>query len=498
MRGRGVQTEILVSLAVVMATATGMMALFALQLHDTQTRRFQGLLGRALEREARLVQPWEDAPSGASWFVVDADGVGRALRSNGETLDPNGAELAAAARRDGVPLLRTSLPWQPILFATPRPGTGDVLVAQLASVTPAPAILGLVLADALVFTFLGGYLLRRRVILPLRRLAEAARSQGEEGTTTPVPTDGVAEAAEVAQAFNEMCESLAQRSARLEKALSELRQTNARLRQARDGLDRAERLASVGQLAAGVAHEVGNPMGAVLAFLDLIGRDEELSESSRSHLTRALEQSERVRAILRQLLDFSRPPRPRKRAIDLANVAEQALDLAAAQPIYAGISFELENDDALGSAWADESLASQILLNLVMNAADAVRNAEGGRVRITLRPTALHARAGEDPAAAAGRRRPDAIACVVEDDGAGVAPEDRSRIFDPFYTTKPPGEGTGLGLSNSLRLAEELGGRLDYLESRLGGAAFSLVLPTAAAFQGGSEVRGERADGATG
>jgi signal transduction histidine kinase len=496
MRGRGIQAEILVSLAVVMATATGMMALFAVQLHDAQARRFQPLLGRALEREAHTVQPWEEVPSGASWFVVTSDGVARAVRPSGEDVDPEAVELAAEARRDGIPLLRMGLPWRPILFATPRKGTAEVLVAQLSSGPPGASLLALVLADAVVFTFLGGHLLRRRVITPLRRLAAAARSRGDEGRGPAVPTDGVAEAAEVAQAFNEMCASLEQRSTRLEKALSELRQTNASLRQARDGLDRAERLASVGQLAAGVAHEVGNPMGAVLAYLDLVGRDESLSESARQHLGKALEQSERVRGILRQLLDFSRPPRPRKQPVDLRPVARQALDLAAAQPIYSEISFDFEAGVGTELAWADESLVSQILLNLVMNACDAVRNAGSARVRILLRPAVLHARAGEDSAAAAGRRRPDAIECLVEDDGAGVQPEDRTRIFDPFYTTKPPGEGTGLGLSNSLRLAEELGGRLDCIESRLGGAAFSLVLPTAAAFEGGSEIREERGNDA--
>jgi signal transduction histidine kinase len=452
------------------------------------------------------VQPWEDAPSGASWFVVADDGAARPLRAADEEMDPDGVELAAEVRRRGVPLLRTGLPWRPILFATlvvtpastSGVGPGDVLVAQLSSVTPGLPLLGLVLADALVFTFLGGYLLRRRVITPLRRLAAAARSRGDEGSGPAVPTDGVAEAAEVAQAFNEMCAALEQRSARLEKALSELRQTNTRLREARDGLDRAERLAAVGQLAAGVAHEVGNPMGAVLAFLDMIGRDESLSDSSRAHLDRAIEQSGRVRGILRQLLDFSRPPRPCKQPVDLQRVARQAIDLVSAQSAYVDIAFELESEglegrlEASGPAvvLADESLVSQILLNLVMNAADAARGEAPGRVRISLGPAVLRRREGEDAAAASARRTPDAMECRVEDDGPGVAPEDRARIFDPFYTTKPPGEGTGLGLPNALRFAEELGGNLDCLaESRLGGAGFSLVLPTPPEPEAGSEVR---------
>jgi signal transduction histidine kinase len=297
---------------------------------------------------------------------------------------------------------------------------------------------------------------------------------------------------ELAGTFNEMSEALEQRTGALEKAVGDLRQTNEQLVQARAGLDRAERLAAVGSLAAGVAHEVGNPMGALLAFLQLVERETDLSEEGRGHLARAVEQGARVREILRQLLDFSRPPQARTAWVELGRVGEQAASLARAQRRYDDIVFEVEQEPGVTPVLSDESMLAQLLLNLVLNAADAVCERADARVRITLRPGGLHVREGESREVVSGRRQADAMECVVADNGPGVVEEQRERIFDPFFTTKPPGEGTGLGLANAQRLAEELGGNLEYEQSQdLGGAAFVLRIPTAES-EANTEPRRER------
>jgi signal transduction histidine kinase len=299
---------------------------------------------------------------------------------------------------------------------------------------------------------------------------------------------------EVAGAFNEMTEALERRTRALEKAVADAREANAQLRHARAGLDRAERLAAVGRLAAGVAHEVGNPMGALLAFLELLGRDPGLSPRSREHLDKARRESERVRRILRELLDFSRPPRPARAPIRLADVAREVSGLVRAQRRYAEIAIEVVEEQSDLVALADASVVAQILLNLVLNAGDALQGSPEPRIRVTVRPAALRVREGEPAASAERRRRPDAVECEVADNGPGVPDEDRERIFDPFYTTKPPGEGTGLGLSNALRFAEELGGALEHAVPADGrGACFRLRLPAVDADPGPLEVRsGER------
>jgi signal transduction histidine kinase len=303
--------------------------------------------------------------------------------------------------------------------------------------------------------------------------------------------EGVAETAEVAAAFNDMSEALASRTQALEKAVADLRESNRSLRDARAGLDRAERLAAVGRLAAGVAHEVGNPMGALLAFLDLAGRDPGISNAGERHLQKAAVQGERVRVILRGLLDFSRPQRGSLEAVDVERVCTEAADMVRAQRRYAGIELALIVEGTPPPALADPGGVAQIVLNLLLNAADVLESAdpEGARrIRVVIRPAPLRTRRGDDPAASAARERFDAVECVVADSGPGVAAEDRERIFDPFFTTKEPGQGTGLGLSNALRLAEQFGGSLDLDGAHAPGAAFVLRLPAVPAETG--EVRG--------
>jgi signal transduction histidine kinase len=233
-------------------------------------------------------------------------------------------------------------------------------------------------------------------------------------------------------------------------------------------------------------------MGAILAFLDLAGRDPQISDATRSHLDRAGREGQRVREILRQLLDFSRPPRGVPVSVDLESVAHEVAALVRAQRRYAAVAIEVERDSEVGPAWADGGAVTQILLNLVINAGDAVRGAAEPRVRIRVERATLDLRAGEAPEAASGRQGFDAVACRISDRGPGIAPEDHERIFDPFFTTKDPGEGTGLGLANALRLAEESGGRLDRVEAEPGwGACFLLRLPRAG-MPGESRRRGQR------
>jgi two-component system NtrC family sensor kinase len=278
-----------------------------------------------------------------------------------------------------------------------------------------------------------------------------------------------------------MTDCLEERSSQLEKAVAELRDTNGSLRRARDGLDRAERLAAVGNLAAGVAHEVGNPMGALLAFLELARRDPSLSEEAQGHLGRASEQGSRVREILRQLLDFSRPPRSVPQAMDLEQTVRQTVGLLQAQSRFENIQFEFESAESIPPVLGDEGVAAQILLNLLLNAGHAALEGEGDpRVMLSLRPAPLLVRSGDDPEQSRRRKSLDGVECIIVDSGPGIPSADLERIFDPFFTTKDPGVGTGLGLANALRLAEGLGGVVEVGASdRLPGAAFVLRLPRA-------------------
>ncbi len=481
----GLQTEIVSSLAVLMLLATAVLAAVLAASHEA---RLRDLLGRALLGEAHapasaapLTVPdtewWTLAPGGAA---TPGPGVGV-----GGPIDPATRALAERARAERRPLLQPGAVWESIRFATPLDAEGSVRAARLPRdaslrlrLAPLGVALGVLLADVVIFTGFGVYLLRRRVVRPLGTLARATACLAQGDLAARVPEQGPRETAELARAFNSMSEALEKRTGALEKAVGDLRSANADLRRARAGLDRAERLAAVGRLAAGVSHEVGNPIAALLAFLDLVGRDAGLSAASREHLGRAAQQGERVRRILRQLLDFSRPARGVPTSLDLAEAARETLALVRAQRRYDGVSFDVAAEPDAPLVWADPGAVGQILLNLVLNAADAVQGGGSPRVELRVKGAALLPRVGERPDAARGRRRFDAVECSVCDAGPGIPEEDRERLFDPFFTTKPPGQGTGLGLANSLRLAEEQGGALELALAPQGfRTAFVLRLP---------------------
>jgi hypothetical protein len=487
----------LASLALVMGLATLVLVGLIVVHHE---RTLRATLGPALLAEARAGAFAQPALPGTRWWEVGPGGRFEARGPGGGAPDAETLRLAQEARARGAALLQLGGPGDAIRFAAPTGTRRSIAVAELPESTTRALrrdpllVIGLLgAADLAVFSLCAALLLQRRVVRPLSELAAAARAVGR-GEAARAPVGGPRETAEVARAWNEMTDALERRTEDLAKAVAELRSANRELRRTRAGLDRAERLAVVGRLAAGVAHEVGNPIGAMLAFLELAARDPGLAEASRSHLERAAREGSRVRTILRQLLDFSRPTRPAPVALPLAGTLAEARELVAAQKGHRRIRFETHAADDVPAAWADPDVVLQILLNLLLNAADAVADAAEPVVRLELAPATLRSRAADaGGAGAAARAQADAVECRVSDNGSGIAEDDRERIFDPFFTTKPPGQGTGLGLSTALRLAEEMDGQLVLAEPPAGFAtSFVLRLPSAAE-GAGAAVRGPAA-----
>jgi two-component system NtrC family sensor kinase len=238
------------------------------------------------------------------------------------------------------------------------------------------------------------------------------------------------------------------------------------LAEVQEQLARTRRLATIGQLAAGVAHEINNPLAAITTCAEATLRDmREAPETSALsverqwdyYLEEIVRQAFRCKQITRGLLDLSRQKRARRDSVDLNRVVAQAALVFEQRGRERGVRVEFVSDASVGEVATDEAMLRQILDNILSNAFDAV--ADGGHVRVS---TALD-----------GAR----IRVEVEDDGHGIAPEVLARVFDPFFTTKDPGRGSGLGLAISLTLAEALGGAIT-VESRPGkGSLFRLWLP---------------------
>ncbi|CAM9645529.1 unnamed protein product [Discosporangium mesarthrocarpum] len=477
---KGVQAEVLLSLALVMITGTGLLAAVFLEVSSARVASLHDLLGRGFVSVSQERFFELDPLESGRWWRFDREGRPAGLNAPVDSLDPVTRRLAQEVLETGQAIVQSGAPWEPIRLAALRRNGAGALAGQIDAPVSGRVLAMLLLADVLVFVLLGVTILRRRVVGPLHRLAEAAHEIAESEAHAVVPIEGAGEIEELGQAFNDMQTALRARTGALEKAVIDLRTTNATLSQAREGLDRAERLAMVGSLAAGVAHEVGNPMAALLAFLDVARRDEAISSESRRCLEKAADQGERVRVILRQLLDFSRPPQVSHGPIEVGGIARQAAELVKAQRAFSDIEFEVDVTRGAELAMGDASLVSQILLNLAVNAAAALEGASARRVRLAVVPAARTRRTG-DEADSLPADRFDSVEVWVEDSGPGVDLEEPERIFDPFFTTKPPGEGTGLGLANARRLAQEMGGDLTLREeaSSLGGAVFCFRLPSA-------------------
>lgn len=475
---QGVQAEVLLSLALVMITGTALLAAVFLEINYARIESLHEVLGRGFASQVQNSR-FSIAPNdGVLWWRVGRGGRVSGVNASTATLDSETHALAIESLAKGNALVESGAPWEPIRFAAPEASSNSVIAGRIEAPVSGVILAVLVVVDVLIFGLFGVTLLRRRVVGPLHRLSRAVHEIREGGVAAAVPVEGAGEIEALGTAFNEMQEALAARTGALEKAVHELRAVNANLLQARDGLGRAERLAMVGSLAAGVAHEVGNPMGALLAFLDIASRDPGLGEEGRRCLDRASEQGERVRIILRQLLDFSRPPEIERRPIEIEEIAHQVIDLVSAQKEFSDIEFEIHVEEGVGTAQGDSSIVSQILLNLALNAAFAMRESATKSIRFDIAPTVRRRRAGDAGDELNSSVRDDSIVCRVSDSGPGIGLDDPQRIFDPFFTTKAPGEGTGLGLANARRLAQEMGGSVELHEdgSALGGARFDLLL----------------------
>jgi two-component system NtrC family sensor kinase len=223
----------------------------------------------------------------------------------------------------------------------------------------------------------------------------------------------------------------------------------------------AERLASLGMLAAGVAHEVNNPLGGILALTALTLEDLPPDHPDRHNLEVVLRQTERCRDIVKGLLDFSRQSEIAMRKLDVNDVLRETLALIAQQSAFFNVQIERRLADGLPSVTGDRSQLQQVVLNMLMNAAQAM--GERGTITITTAPVD----AGRD------------VEIRITDTGCGIPPEAIDRIFDPFFTTREGGRGTGLGLAIAYGIVTQHRGHIA-VQSEVGkGTTFTIRLPAA-------------------
>lgn len=220
-------------------------------------------------------------------------------------------------------------------------------------------------------------------------------------------------------------------------------------------LARAERLAITGRLASGLAHEVGNPIGIIIGFAELLPRE----GKTRDYREKILSEANRIKDLIAQLLDFARPAVPQMAKTDLRKLVSDTKELVQGQKSFRGITWEVSLTGPRSSVMADSQRLKQVLMNVFFNAADAMP--QGGALQITLGDEAAHR------------------VLVVRDTGMGIPPTNLDAIFQPFYTTKPGAQGTGLGLAICRRLMEQMQGAIWATSEPQKGSTFHLRLKKA-------------------
>jgi two-component system, NtrC family, sensor kinase len=334
-------------------------------------------------------------------------------------------------------------------------------------------VIGISIGFILIFALTIGFLLQRMIYLPLKDLAFGAErvSSGELHHAIPVRSSD--EFGRVAGSFNHMTAALGESRREMEQLVQTLEtkvaERTKELLAAKAEVAQGEKLASIGVLASGIAHELNNPLTGVLTFTSLMRKKAPEGSEDAEDLDLVIRETKRCASIIKRLLDFAREKVPVKGFYNLNQVIEDTVRFVERPASLQQIEITTELDPALPQAWGDADLIKQVILNLLVNAQQAIDGK--GNITVQTRPLATTVAAKTDPAVA------PMVEVVVTDTGCGIPQAHLQRIFDPFFTSKEVGKGTGLGLSVSYGIVKAHGGRIS-VESVVGtGTTFRICLP---------------------
>jgi two-component system NtrC family sensor kinase len=240
------------------------------------------------------------------------------------------------------------------------------------------------------------------------------------------------------------------------RLLEEAEMSVNNLRKLQTQIVQSEKLASLGQLAAGAAHEINNPLTAILGFSDLLADDPSLSEKARTTAGKIRDQARRTKTLVGNLLSFARQVPVERTLLDINTVVTNAVQLRTLDLKSSTVKIELQLESVLPSVRGDGNQLMQVFFNIISNAVDAMEGASGGVLTIKT------------------MRNRGNVVVMFTDSGPGM--KEPHRVFDPFYTTKPVGKGTGLGLSICFGIMEEHGGKIFCYNGQRGGAVFRVEL----------------------
>ena len=327
-------------------------------------------------------------------------------------------------------------------------------------------IVALVLGFVILAAIIVSTLVQRIVYRPLGDLKEGSERLAEGDLEHPIPVRSDDELGQLAESFNSMTRALRKSRAELQdwgRTLEEkVEEATQDLQIAQAEAARSEKLASVGQLAAGIAHELNNPLTGVLTFSHLVRKQLPDDSPEAEDLDLVIQETKRCAVIIRRLLDFAREKTPEKKYSDINKLIRETTHLIHQSAQVADIDIILDLDEAIPAVWIDEDLVKQVIMNMLVNAQHAID--DGGTISVKTRDR----RQDEEN---------DMVEISITDTGCGISEENLQRIFDPFFTTKGVGKGTGLGLSVSHGTIVAHGGMIEVSSEEGVGTEFRVYLP---------------------
>ena len=298
------------------------------------------------------------------------------------------------------------------------------------------------------------------IIKPIERLTNIAKGYNGENDTLYMLNPVENEFGILSSSLNSMLNRISEDKQKLENTIDELKKTQSEM-------IRAEKLSSIGKLSAGVAHEIGNPLGIVLGYLELLKQNNISDQDKQDFLSRSEIEIQRIDRIIKQLLNLSRRSKIEYMPNSVHDIITDTINILNIQPSFDKINLDIDLNADHDIVISDRDQLKQVFLNLILNAADALLHGKqdniDGLVKIKT--------------AQIDEKYSSFLEIKISDNGTGISNEDLIKIFDPFYTTKEPGAGTGLGLWVSYMIIEEINGKISAESIEGEGTTFKIMLP---------------------
>jgi len=323
------------------------------------------------------------------------------------------------------------------------------------------------LVNVLILTTIGLFRFIQVVVRPIDNLVTLTDTYQNAANNPFLSGQEGNEFGQLSIALNRMLQRIDDDRQKLRETVLSLETANQQLRTTQHKMVHTEKMAAIGRLAAGLAHEIGNPIGIVQGYVELLGQSDLSPEEQQQFSSRSIQELERINRLIHQLLDFSRIRAENSASTDIHPLLHELVAMLQAQKKLADLEFHLHLDAEYDRVTMAAESLHQVFLNCLLNAVDAIKEGAGlQQGRICLSTVNITSDNG----------RPS-LRITIEDNGIGIKDTDKDSLFDPFFTTKEPGQGTGLGLSVSYALIEGAHGQMQLQGKEGQGATIFIVLP---------------------